>query len=303
MTAAADEFFGADALAMLEQLAEDRLVVGGAPATAAAGDRAARYRRWSAGNQHAHGYAEFLIALQGDSFYAVGEQLYACRPGDAFYLPAGAPHDNGYPPNWHDVEHLWISVLHQRAFFSIYLIADGVHHPVRGGRANLSMAELGFDVEACLGADLVPAHWQHRRAYAVLQLLLARIIDIGRSTTETASGPAVVVQSICEHIDRTAGAGATLTEVARLAGYSKYHFLRLFQRHAGMTVQQYVDRARRKAVRRMLAEGISKKVIAAELGFSGPPAFSRWLRKHVNDSGTWSDRDILPTVARRRSPP
>ena len=74
------------------------------------------------------------------------------------------------------------------------------------------------------------------------------------------------------------GRGVTLDMLARISGYSKFHFLRLFQRCTGQTVHTYIDHCRRQRVEAMLQQGCAKKEIAAALGFSCPAAFSRWLK-------------------------
>ncbi len=88
-----------------------------------------------------------------------------------------------------------------------------------------------------------------------------------------------VVAAIQQHIRETAGHGECLDSLARISGYSKFHFLRLFEQHTGQTVHRYLDDCRLQRVRTMLERGCSKKEISAALGFSCQSAFSRWLKK------------------------
>jgi AraC-like DNA-binding protein len=94
-----------------------------------------------------------------------------------------------------------------------------------------------------------------------------------------------VVRTVQRHIDAIHGREVTVQSVARLAGYSPYHFLRLFKRHAGCTVHEYVNRARRRRVGELLARGWSQKAIGADLGFSGPASFSRWWKRQRQRDG------------------
>jgi DNA-binding NarL/FixJ family response regulator len=41
-----------------------------------------------------------------------------------------------------------------------------------------------------------------------------------------------------------------------------------------------VDECRRERVRELLAQGMAKKTISVELGFSHATAFSRWLQRN-----------------------
>lgn len=56
------------------------------------------------------------------------------------------------------------------------------------------------------------------------------------------------------------------------------NFHRLFRRHTGLTVQEYVDRCRLARFRQLTEAGRSQKAISEVLGFSHPASFSRWKR-------------------------
>jgi len=70
-----------------------------------------------------------------------------------------------------------------------------------------------------------------------------------------------------------------LTSLANIAGYSKYHFSRLFKQHAGVSLRECVNAARARGLRRMQAEGMSLRAIASKLGFAHASALCRWKRQ------------------------
>ena len=85
--------------------------------------------------------------------------------------------------------------------------------------------------------------------------------------------------TIRRHIETANGKGCGLDSLARIAGYSKYHFLRLFHKHIGMTLHEYVDRCRRQAYRRLAADGLRQNAIADALGFAHPSTLTRWRKR------------------------
>jgi transcriptional regulator GlxA family with amidase domain len=86
------------------------------------------------------------------------------------------------------------------------------------------------------------------------------------------------MEAIRRHIQETGGVDASLDHLARVAGYSKFHFLRLFRQHTGRSVHECVNQSRLRKVEEQLADGLALKAIAVKLGFSCPAAFSRWYR-------------------------
>jgi AraC-like DNA-binding protein len=64
-----------------------------------------------------------------------------------------------------------------------------------------------------------------------------------------------------------------------MAGYSKFHFLRIFRRHTGRSPHAYVDECRREAWLTMSASGMRVAAMAESLGFSHSSAFGRWLKR------------------------
>jgi len=77
-----------------------------------------------------------------------------------------------------------------------------------------------------------------------------------------------IIATIQRHLQETAGKGASLDSLCRAAGYSKFHFLRLFQRHTGETVKQYINGCRLRKVRELRAARRPQKEIAAALFIS-----------------------------------
>lgn len=86
-------------------------------------------------------------------------------------------------------------------------------------------------------------------------------------------------------IDDDPAREAALEDLARAAGLSPFHFLRIFARVIGVTPHQYVVRSRLRRAARLLAEGGLKVTeVALEAGFADLSNFVRSFRRAAGTS-------------------
>ncbi len=245
------------------------------------------HQRWMAAHTHNHANLEVLVFLDGSGWHGHQGKVYPCTAGTILFFDAFEEHDQNCPLSAPDADHLWVALTREHA------IARRI--AVRNGR--LSFAERSIllvrDDPCISGAFLLrglattPPLTRRLRVVGALSALLAGIIEAGYRADDVENPRHCqerFIATVQQHIRDTAGRGATLDHLARLAGYSKYHFLRLFTAHTGQTVHQFIDDCRRARACQLLGEGASKKAIAHELGFSCPAAYSRWARKALKDN-------------------
>lgn len=86
---------------------------------------------------------------------------------------------------------------------------------------------------------------------------------------------------LCEELD--------VKTLARLSGYSEFHFIRMFRRHVGLTPADYVRQRRlSEVVRRAGARGRPLSDAAFALGFNSKENFSRAFKKtHAVCPAAW----------------
>ena len=239
------------------------------------------YVHWRATHPDRHSQPEVLVALRGTTVQGLGDAVYRCSPGTVFFVAPHQRHDLNYPPTSPPVTHLWVG-LHPNAVHARVLHVN--QGRIRVG-ANFTVAPAALAVD---WAELVARGRQTpepacARLYllAALTALAGALVAAGYAepaADERARMQADVLAAIRRQLDETAGAGTSLESLARLAGYSKFHFLRLFKAHTGHTVHAYIDRCRQRRVKAWQAQGWTCKAMGQELGFSCPAAFSRWRR-------------------------
>lgn len=239
---------------------------------------------WMSTHVDRHPAREILLALRGEGLQGFQGKAYPCRPGSVFLFDAYEAHDNHYPPFAPAMLHLWLHILEGD------VVARLMH--VEGRRIRILGDQLVFSGDETMAllrrtwsdlgkAPTWPEPFRRAKLRAVLSAVLLRVVE--RGFEENAERPAEsfqskVIRSIQGHLAETAGRDVPLAEAARLAGYSKFHFLRLFQHETGQTFHEYVNLCRLQRLQEMLRDRQTKTSIAAALGFSHPSALLRWMK-------------------------
>jgi len=223
------------------------------------------------------------VPLSGRGTYGHGERVYPARAGTIFFFDRNEPHDNGYATDTRNALHLWIMIVEDRAIARLIRIEQG-RFWVPGFECALQPDAIGVDLQSAISDArrlcATSVGLARLRLLGAAAALVARVLDAAaEKPAPSASIQEQAIDAIKQHIARTAGAGVSLEQLARIAGFSKFHFLRLFKRHTGQTVLQYINTHRRERVAELRREGLAQKDIGARLGFSCPAAFSRWWSK------------------------
>ena len=228
---------------------------------------------------HRHAGTDVMIVLGGNGRFGVEQCLYPARAGTVFFVRGDQEHHKRYPPH---IRALWISVLGDSALCWLASLGQAGALLKQTEPVTLGSAELGLNLDqamAALNRSDLPARLLRVRALVLIQTLVTGIVEWGYSNQAKEGRDRIqrqAVQAIMAHIRLTGGAGVTLDSLTHVSGYSKYYLHRLFKKHAGQTVGQYIDCCRRDMERDLLARGQPRKAIAAVLGFSSPQAYSRW---------------------------
>jgi AraC-like DNA-binding protein len=236
------------------------------------------HRRWMARHSHRHPNVELLFVLEGETEQGLEGEVHSLRPRSVCFFAPMDEHDQGYRAG-RSLRHLWINVLADH-YIALVLTRHSRQPYRQMWREVLSVEQAGV-----LPGVFTRRHSEARppadAICAAARVVVGSVIQRGAEPAIGHSAEALreeVIAAMRRHIEVTAGKDISLSALARIAGYSKFHFLRLFRRYTGVTVQQYIDRCRARRVEELAAEGRSQKAIGEALGFSHPAAFSRWKR-------------------------
>ena len=86
----------------------------------------------------------------------------------------------------------------------------------------------------------------------------------------------VKLSRVMKYIDQNFTEEISLDKLAAVAGYSKYHFSRIFKKYHNMSTVQYISRKRIKLAERLLVDPeLSITEVAMRSGFSSLTTFNR----------------------------
>ena len=208
-----------------------------------------------------------IYCLEGAGTYTLGETIFEIRNGDIFYVPAHFTHGYASDPviGWNIK---WLHFCGSYAENLIRVAGFSAVQPVRkigvGGAVSKSFDNL-FRVLADkkINYSIDAAH-----AFLGILVELMKISgsrDSKRDLTETIS---------MESVD--------LASAAKKAGYSKFHFSRLFKKTTGVSPWTYalglkIDRAKEM----LMNSDVSVKEVSLSVGINDPNYFSRLFAKHA----------------------
>lgn len=223
------------------------------------------------------GTAPFVLlqhTIGGQGELRFGERRHTLRPGQTMLL--AFPHDNRYwlPPGG-DWEFFWFC-LNGREVLRLWqeAMADGpVVEPSAGCVERLAARCLSL-----LAGQARSAAQASAAAYGVAMDLADDLLSWGE-LHGGAERPEPIARAIalCE---RQPDAGIDVERMAREAGYSRYHFTRLFTRSEGVAPARFLLRLRMERAARLLQTDrrASVKVIARACGFEDANYFTRAFR-------------------------
>ncbi len=129
------------------------------------------------------------------------------------------------------------------------------------------------------------------REASIYSMLLRMFILISRENSLTIMNPADAAgnrqqeylekfTSICDYINSHCTEDLSLEETADLAGFSKFHFSRLFKDFTGVTFYKYVNLRRIKVAENLLLDPeINVTEVAVRSGFNSVSAFMRMFKQ------------------------
>ncbi len=116
-----------------------------------------------------------------------------------------------------------------------------------------------------------------------------------------------ILQGVLSHIDENIGGELSAEALAMVAGFSTYHFCRVFQWNVGYPVMEYVRRRRLAFAASELSSGRRILDIALDCGFETHSGFSKAFRRHFGCTPenyrmhAHFDRPSLPVLARHKN--
>ncbi len=227
-----------------------------------------------------HPMREILMAVSGKYTYAYNYKYYDCPPGTIFLIDSNMSHENYYTSDAIGLFHIWIysglkktvircTRINQKKFEIFAWTATSVTSEIHLNRLwdEYNDAETSFAQFCCL-----------QKMRMALGIIFCRLLE-NPTYSNNQDYHQSIVDLTKDRIQKDFREGINIDQLARVAGYSRYHFVRIFKQYANCTVQEYIDSCRIDEMERLQQQNYSQKEIARELGFASPSAFSIWRSK------------------------
>jgi len=241
--------------------------------------------KWSSAHAESHPAIEILLALEGRVLYCLEDHLYRIEPGDWMVFLDGDRHDSGYGGCFDgDFCHGWFHLSAQ--LLSLHVVRR------TGGKLNVagrvaicrdaSFARWAYGELHHLRNSAMTPELKRLHLTGILGCLGSRMLEViaAPSVRDDAAARRIRVIRLVEHeIAVRHGVNVHVEKFARVAGYSVFHFLRLFKSVTGRTFKDYAEECRESRCRELARSGLSQKELAAELGFSSASAFCHWRKR------------------------
>jgi AraC-like DNA-binding protein/mannose-6-phosphate isomerase-like protein (cupin superfamily) len=248
---------------------------------------------------HNHDFYEVYFLVTGRITYYVEGRAYVLSPGDVLLLSDQEMHRPSQAgEEAYERIVLWVRPDYLRSLGSLdFSLVDCFEKLPRTGGNQLRMDPAALQEFRESLDDLEEAYWSEdpgadllRRAYfteVMVRLNRAyRTAQEGRGIPdgEVAAAPSTRTAKLIRFINDNIGEDLGLDRLAAEFFVSKYHMLREFRRHTGVTIHQYVLTKRLILARHHLRRGMPVAEVCRLCGFRDPSNFARLYRREYGRS-------------------
>lgn len=229
------------------------------------------YRSRDSLPRHDHERGYFCLVLDGGFAERDGRRIRDCEPATVVFHPPGAAHSDRFGDR-------------PTTCFNVELDDDWLQRMAAGaGRLPESSLEFRYQRANWIAQHL---HDEFRAddpagGLAVEGLALALLADVSRSTAGAPGNPPGWVARVTDLLHATVTSSVPgLSELADEAGVHPVHLARVFRRHHGCSIGEYVRRLRiRVAMEQLRDARVPIGRLAHRLGYADHSHFSRSFRR------------------------
>lgn len=241
--------------------------------------------RWHGLNR---GHMEFAIwqyTIFGKGGLESEGKVYELNPGDAMLIHIPQDHCYYLPEDSVGWEFLYVNVYGSeimRLWREIGQRVGAVAHFPPEGEPTSPTVELGCSIfKKSVAGEINSPHLASSLAYQFVMTLLDELMPGGRYLQKNPPFVEKVTKFAMTHLHEAIG----VEELAEIAGYSRFHFSRIFKEWYGDGPSNFLhDMRMKRAVRLLQTEHRTVKEIADRCGFTNTSYFCKVFRKEFGIS-------------------
>lgn len=237
---------------------------------------------------HWHTDTEIIMPIENIYTVIIDKEKYILNPGDIMIIPSGEIHQLFAPPTGKryilQCDSALLGGLHGIDSISSDFYPCVYIQSVTGLAYHKQLSNILHQV--------AEEYLTHPPLYeaSIASLLTSFFVIVGRNCLNRERQHTNSIRKkqhqyidkflhICQYINEHCVEDLTIDELARLAGFSKYHFSRLFYNFAGVTFYEYLIKRRIIYAEGLLADpNLSVIEIAMQSGFNSLSTFNRNFR-------------------------
>lgn len=230
-------------------------------------------------SRHTHDCYAFGVITAGRLEFSYQNRNWQANPGDINLVVPGEAHDGhgARDVGWaYKILYIPVEVVQEinleltGADILPYFRQGVISHSFLGKNLSVLHRTLADDEGTILQKDSMLRQWltSFIAAYSEQKIKLARVLNEERT-----------VRLIKEFLHEHFADNVKLKDLAKVAGLSPYHLLRVFKAAVGIPPHLYQQQLRVGKAKQLLADGVSLAVTACETGFTDQSHFSRQFKK------------------------
>lgn len=244
-------------------------------------------------DRHAHEEYAFGVTLAGRQDFFSGGQFHRSPPGNVILFNPEEVHD-GQPGGEGSLDYLMV-YAHPEQLNTLFADALGHEHAAHFRSHNTLVQDVRLRNAILQLARLVTSHaGSCIDQESALAQVIERTVQLGgiAQPNQATRRPDALLGLAKEYIHAHLDTDISLDDISQAAHLSKYHFLRLFRQHYGITPHQYVINCRINAARSALDLGASLTQVALRYGFADLSHFNRRFKRIYGMTPHQYQRDI-----------
>lgn len=239
---------------------------------------------------HWHAAAEVIMPIENSYAAVVGDVRYELQPGDILLIPPGELHELFAPESGKRLilQFDYSQLSHMNGFDSALammrpciLLTEGSDEEL----IRMLRPLLNEIMEEYFGNSLL----KEAQAYSILirfMVILGRALLTKDQHFSRALGPKRLkdidrFMQVCRYIREHCTENLLVDDAAKVAGLSKFHFVRMFKQFTGVSYNTYLNRQRIQVAENLFADPtISITEVAMRSGFGSLNTFNRVFKIH-----------------------
>ncbi len=232
--------------------------------------------RWDGLKRGDKEFCFWQYTLSGRGELRIADKIYSVNPGAAMLLTIPEDHCYYFPDNSDSWEFIFITI-HGREAMRLFRQLRRQAGVIVEFDKDSPPVQKAFSI--CRKSEKNEIDNQYTASALVYDFLMS-LIDYIRPAEPGESGPPEFINRVYDYCLKHVDKQVNVNDMAKCAGYSRYHFTRLFKQYMGSSPQYFMNELRiRMAVRLLQTEQLRIKEIAQRCGFEDVSYFCKIFRK------------------------